>query len=392
MILLTQHNGFGRDESVSKLTLRAPSPGPWFVIPLFGTVLLLPKRFDTGRVECNVVRKTPMLIGDRRLANMARHLSRAAAAMRLPPAANRRPITSSGDPIDSRLVNCLRGFTMAVQRVPLAETPEFRDLTPEPWDGVLIALLKPYVLLHRLIAGPFSMRRHFVTSRKADYRRLTTEQAEGLPAFVREYLARVEHEMSAVGFPDAVWHARLRHQPVRTEGGGNAVTIAPSVTGADLCVAGASDVPGRLRMSGATFFSRMVDGHLIATGNERRLVPSSRLAHYDVVTFADAIDVRSLHALHRRRVTAATIGGRVPVLVGWNAPATHPLAFLQRCADETIDDGLQRGRVVPPAIDDVRLTLKGAIAVSLNSNWQLSPIFDWHERLRARRVLRDLGS
>ena len=280
---------------------------------------------------------------------------------------------------------------MAVQRAPLAESPEFRDLTPEPWDGVLIALLKPYVLLHSLIAGPLATRREFVTSRNADYRRLTTEQAEALPAFVREYLGRVEHDLAAVGFPDAVRHARLRQQPVRAEGGGNAVTIAPSMTGVDLCVAGASDVPGRLRMSGATFFSRMVDGRLIVTGNERRLVPSNRLAHYDVVTFADAIDVRSLHALHRRRVTAATLGGRGPVLVGWNAPATHPLAFLQRCADETIDDGLQRGSVVPPAIDDVRLTLKGAIAVSLNSNWQLSPIFDWHERLRARRVLRDLG-
>ncbi len=58
---------------------------------------------------------------------------------------------------------------MAVQRAPLAESPEFRDLTAEPWDGVLIALLKPYVLLHSLIAGPFATRREFITSRKADY-------------------------------------------------------------------------------------------------------------------------------------------------------------------------------------------------------------------------------
>ncbi len=41
MILLKRHNGCEREESVSKLMLRAPSPGLWFVIPLFGTVMRL---------------------------------------------------------------------------------------------------------------------------------------------------------------------------------------------------------------------------------------------------------------------------------------------------------------------------------------------------------------
>ena len=283
---------------------------------------------------------------------------------------------------------------MTFQRAPITDSPEFRDLEPEPWDGVLIWLLMPFVALYNLVTQPFATRRNFSPSRKVLLHPLTPEQTATLPPSVLWYLDRAEAAARDLGFRDAVRHASatraMKDVPVQS-GRTNALTIAPAVTNEDLFVAAASEVAGRFRMTGAAFHTRMTDGQLVVSGNEWRLLPSRGAPNHDVVAFPDAIDIAELHRIHRKRVSLALQAGRTPIAVGWNSPATHPFELMQRSADESVVEGIRRGVVEPPSNDEVRLTLKGAIRLTIQNTRDLGPYFDARARRRARRVLRAIG-
>ena len=84
---------------------------------------------------------------------------------------------------------------MAFHRTPPSEAPELDDLTPEPFDGLLIGLLKPFIWLHGLVTHPFRTRGMVVGKRTIGWRPLTSEQIVALPAAAREFLDRVEIAM-----------------------------------------------------------------------------------------------------------------------------------------------------------------------------------------------------
>jgi len=283
---------------------------------------------------------------------------------------------------------------MAFQRAPISASPEFRDLEPEPWDGVLIWLLMPFVVLYNLATQPFATRRHYGPSRRNLLRPLTPDEEAILPPSVVWYLSRAEDAARQLGFREAIRHASdqraMKDLPVES-GRTSALTIVPGLNQEDLFLAAASDVAGRFRMNGATFNTRMTDGLLIVTGNERRLVPSGRVPNHDAVAFPDAVDIADLYRIHRKRVSIAVERGRMPIPVGWHAPATHPFELMQRSADEAIAEGIRRGIVEPPSSDTVRLTFKGAIRLTVQNTGALAPYFDARARRRARRVLRAIG-
>lgn len=276
---------------------------------------------------------------------------------------------------------------MAFYRTPASEAPELDDLTPEPGDGLVIALLKPYVWLHGLLIQPFRNRGMVVTKRAIGWRALTSEQLATLPSVVREFLETVESAVKRVGFNEAVWHGNFSRP------NGEAITvmsISPGNAGKDLCIASIAYVPRRFTMTGVSFQTHMTDGLLLVTGNERRIVPATQLPMRDVVTFDRITDLAQLYDIHHRRTAAATRSGHVPIEVGWNPPATHPLELFQRLADVGIEEAARAGRIESPVTEDIRLTLKGAILSTWSNMWPFDWIADWRERRRAARVLRSL--
>lgn len=283
---------------------------------------------------------------------------------------------------------------MSFRRAPITDSPEFRELEPEPWDGVLIWLLMPWVVLYNLLTQPFATRRNFSPSRTVLLNALTPDQGRTLPAFVVSHLEATEAAVARLGFRDAVRHVSTQRAMKNAPASStltNAMTIAPGAMHEDLFVAAASEVVGRFRMTGATFYTRMTDGLLIGTGNEWRLAPPRRAANRDVVVFPDVADIAELYKIHRKRVSLALRAGRTPVAVGWNPPAMHPVEFFQRSADESVAEGIRRGRVEPSSTDEVRLTLEGAIRMTVENTSQLAPFFDARTRRTARCVLREIG-
>ena len=150
-----------------------------------------------------------------------------------------------------------------------------------------------------------------------------------------------------------------------------------------------SHVARRFSMTGLTFHTRMTDGLVIVTGNERRLV-SARDEKHDIVSFQKIADAARLYEIHQRRKAIAMRGDRAPVTVGWHPPTTHPLDAYQRMFDETVDGGVQGGYIEAPATETVRVTFKGALLAAWSSKWPLNRILDWREARRAARVLRDV--
>ena len=147
--------------------------------------------------------------------------------------------------------------------------------------------------------------------------------------------------------------------------------------------------PRRFSMTGVSLHTRMTDGLVIVTGNERRVV-SARQGKHDVVVFQKVTDVARLYEIHQGRKAAAVRDGRTAVKVGWHPPGMHPLDAYQLMFDETIDGGVRRGYVQAPATETVRVTFKGAVLAAWSSAWPLDQILDWREGRRAAQVLREL--
>jgi hypothetical protein len=277
---------------------------------------------------------------------------------------------------------------MAIDRTPLSEAPELDDVNRQSGDGLLMWLLKPYVWLHGLVTLPFRYRRTSIGNRSIGWQPLTTEQAAVLSPSVQEYLRSTEAGAERVGFREAV---RFGDASRRDREGTITITVSPSTASEDLCIAAVAQVPRRFTMTGVTFHTRMTDGLLLATGNERRVAPSSGHPSHDVVTFPQIVDVGELYEIHRQRKARAMRAGHVPQAVGWHPPAIHPLQLYQRLFDEGIDEALRRGRVEAPATEEIRLTLKGAALSAWGNAWPFDQLSDWREVRRSARVLRALG-
>jgi len=276
---------------------------------------------------------------------------------------------------------------MAMNRVPLAEGPEFDDVQLDGLDRILIPLIMPYVWLHGLVSAPFQYRRLLATNRRIGWRPLTSDQTSGLPQHVDEFLRNMEAATGRIGFHEPVRHgdsSRPHNREAAT-----VISIAPSASGEEFCMAAISHAPRRFSMTGLTFHTRMTDGLLIVTGNERRVAPA-RQGNHDVVSFPGIADVSRLYEIHQGRKALALRADRAPVMVGWQPPATHPLDLYQRMFDEATDEGVRLGYVEAPATEQVRLTPKGATLAAWSNAWPLDRILDWRERRRGARVLRDL--
>jgi len=276
---------------------------------------------------------------------------------------------------------------MAVTRAAPTESPEFDDMELDGLDRILIPLMMPYVWLRGLVTAPFQYRRLLKLNRKFNWQPLTSEQASGLSQPVREFLHDMEAATGRVGFQEPVRHTNAS-RPFDREGA-TVITIAPSASGEEFCMAAISHAPRRFSMTGLTFHTRMTDGLVIVTGNERRVAPGRQVKH-DVVVFQKVTDVARLYEIHQRRTAHAARGGRAPVKVGWHPPTMHPVEAYQRMFGEAIDDAVRRGYAEASATDEVRLTFKGAVVSGWSSKWPLDQILDWREGRRAARVLRDL--
>ncbi len=273
---------------------------------------------------------------------------------------------------------------MAMTRAAPTESPEFDDMELDGLDRILIPLMMPYVWLRGLVTAPFQYRRLLETNRKIGWRPLTSEQISGLSQPVQEFLHNMETATGRIGFHDPVRHANASRPQ-----GATVITVAPSASGEEFCMAAISHAPRRFSMTGLTFHTRMTDGLVIVTGNERRVV-SARQGKHDVVAFQKVTDAARLYEIHQGRKAVAVRDGRAPVKVGWQPPTMHPLDAYQHMFDEVIDGGVRRGYVEAPATEAVRVTFKGAVLAAWSSAWPLDQILDWREGRRAARVLRDL--
>ena len=276
---------------------------------------------------------------------------------------------------------------MTMTRAARTEAPEFDDMELDELDRLLIPLMMPYVWLHGIVTAPFQYRRLLKTDRKIGLRPLTSEQVASLPQPVHEFLHNVETAIGRIGFPEPVRHGNASRPHDRE--GAMVISIAPSASGEEFCMAVISHVARRFSMTGLTFHTRMTDGLVIVTGNERRIAPG-RQGKHDVVAFQKVADAARLYDIHRRRTARAARGGRAPVKVGWHPPTMHPVEAYQRMFEEAIDDGVRRGYAEASATDEVRLTFKGAVVSAWSSKWPLDQILDWREARRAARVLREL--
>ena len=276
---------------------------------------------------------------------------------------------------------------MAMTRVAPTEAPEFDDMELDGLDRILIPLMMPYVWLRGLVTAPFQYRRLLKLNRKVNWQPLTTEHASSLSEPVREFLHDMETATGRIGFHEPVRHTNASRPHDRE--GTTVISIAPSASGEEFCMAAISHAPRRFSMTGLTFHTRMTDGLVIVTGNERRIAPS-RQGKHDIVAFQKVADAARLYEIHRRRTTHAARGGRVAATVGWQPPAMHPLEAYQRMFVEALDDGVRRGYAEASASDEVRLTFKGAVVSGWSSKWPLNQILDWREERRAARVLREL--
>ena len=276
---------------------------------------------------------------------------------------------------------------MTMTRAARTEAPEFDDMELDGLDRLLIPLMMPYVWLHGIVTAPFQYRRLLKTDRKIGLRPLTSEQVASLPQPVHEFLHNVETAIGRIGFPEPVRHGNASRPHDRE--GAMVISIAPSASGEEFCMAVISHVARRFSMTGLTFHTRMTDGLVIVTGNERRLV-SARQEKHDIVSFQKITDAARLYEIHQRRKAIAMRGDRAPVTVGWHPPTTHPLDAYQRMFDETVDGGVQGGYIEAPATETVRVTFKGALLAAWSSKWPLNRILDWREARRAARVLRDV--
>ena len=276
---------------------------------------------------------------------------------------------------------------MTMTRAARTESPEFDDMELDGLDRLLIPLVMPYVWLHGIVTAPFQYRRLLKTDRKIGLRPLTSEQVSSLPQPVHEFLDSMETALGRIGFPEPVRH--LNASRPHSSDAATVLTVAPSASGDEFCMVVISHAPRRFSMTGACFNTRMTDGHVIVTGNERRVV-GTRQGNHDVVIFQKVDDVARLYEIHQRRKAMAVRGGRAPVTVGWRPPTMHPLEAYQRTFDETVDGGVRRGYIEPPATETVSVTFKGAILAAWSRKWPLNQILDWREARRAARVLRDI--
>ena len=276
---------------------------------------------------------------------------------------------------------------MAMTRAAPSEYPEFDDMELDGLDRLLIPLMMPYVWLRGLVTAPFQYRRLLKLNRKFNWQPLTSEQAAGLSQPVREFLDTMEAATGRIGFREPVRHTNAARPHDREST--TMITIAPSGSGEEFCMAAISHAPRRFSMTGLTFHTRMTDGLVIVTGNERRIAPG-RQGKHDVVAFQKVTDAARLYEIHQRRTAHAAHGGRAPVTVGWHPPTMHPIEAYQRMFEEAIDDGVRRGYAEPSGTDEVRLTFKGAVVSAWSHAWPLPQILDWRERRRAARVLREL--
>jgi hypothetical protein len=237
------------------------------------------------------------------------------------------------------------------------------------------------------VTAPFQHRRLLKLNRKFNWQPLTSEHAAGLSQPVEEFLDGMEAATGRIGFHDPVRHANASRPNEREAA--TVITIALSASGEEFCMAAISHAPRRFSMTGLTYHTRMTDGLVIVTGNERRIAPG-RQGKHDVVAFQKVADAARLYDIHRRRTARAARGGRAPVKVGWRGPTMHPVEAYQRMFEEAIDDGVRRGYAEASATDEVRLTFKGAVVSAWSSKWPLDQILDWREARRAARVLREL--
>lgn len=274
---------------------------------------------------------------------------------------------------------------MTMTRAARTEAPEFDDTELDGLDRLLIPLMMPYVWLHGIVTAPFQYRRLLKTDRTIGLRPLSSEQAASLPQPVDEFLHDMEIAIGRIGFREPVRHVNAS-RPQSGEAT-MVMTIAPSTSGEEFCMAVISHAPRRFSMTGLAFHTRMTDGHVIVTANERRIV-STRRGNHDTVIFQKITDAARLYEIHQRRKAIEMRGGRVPVTVGWHPPTMHPLDAYQRTFDETVDDGVRRGYIEPPATETVRVTVKGAILAAWSGKWPLDRILDWREARRAAHVLR----
>jgi hypothetical protein len=276
---------------------------------------------------------------------------------------------------------------MTMTRAAQTEAPEFDDMELDGLDRLLIPLMMPYVWLHGMVTAPFQYRRLLKTDRKIGLRPLTSVQVSSLPQPVHEFLHNIETAIGRTGFREPVRHVNAS-RPQSSEAT-MVMTVAPSMSGEEFCMAVISHAPRRFSMTGVSFHTRMTDGHVIVTANERRVV-ATRQGNHDTVIFQKVTDAARLYEIHQQRKAMAVRGGRAPVTVGWHPPTMHPLEAYQRMFDETVDDGVRRGYIEQPATETVRVTVKGAILAAWSSKWPLDQILDWREARRAARVLRDI--
>jgi hypothetical protein len=276
---------------------------------------------------------------------------------------------------------------MTMTRAAPTESPEFDDMELDGLDRFLIPFMMPYVWLRGLVTTPFQYRRLLRTNRKIGWRPLTIEQISGLSQPVHEFLHNMEAATGRIGFHEPVRHADASRPHDRE--GATVITIAPSASGEEFCMAVITHAPRRFSMTGLSFHTRMTDGLVIVTGNERRVI-SARQGKHDVVAFQRVTDAARLYEIHQGRKAVAVREGSAPVKVGWHPPTMHPLDAYQRMFDEAIDGGVRRGYVEAPATEAVRVTFKGAVLAAWSSAWPLNQILDWREGRRAAQVLRDL--
>jgi hypothetical protein len=266
------------------------------------------------------------------------------------------------------------------------KSPEFDDVGPiTVVDRVLLWTVWPFVVLHRLFVQPFQFRRSIVLSRTVQLRPLTDEENAKLSPVAANYLDSLESRAHRVGFAEAV---RYGDSSGRTH---TIKSLIPNASGVDLCDIGIAHVPRRLTITSLLFYTRLSDGFTIVTGNDDTRL-SRPTPNVDMMDFPGVDDVAALYDIHRRRRERAITPDRIPIAVGWHAPAMHPLELLQRGLDEAIDLSLAHGIVQPKDHLEMRYTLKGATMAAWRLQWPWPRIVAWRQRRRAAKALRELAS
>jgi hypothetical protein len=270
---------------------------------------------------------------------------------------------------------------MPTIKEPILNQPEFdgQEITAD--DRLMLKILSPLMVLHRLVVAPGALRRMHRLPRGRRGAPSAPGDWDNLPAVAEPYIRGAERALRSLGFGEP--------HPFTMPGKENRRIMAQySLHPVDRTVGSllVAISPRRLTIVTVAFHTFWDDGGLTITSN-------SEESYWPTVTPAPGVDplalpgledVARLYAVHRRRCAAR---GRAPAVGEWDDPERNPETLLHHAGIEW-EENLIRCGLYEDDGGALRTTRKGSVLMA----WSRMPpwewLITWQGRQRTKEALR----